>query len=253
MIPKIIHYVWINEDPRMPEKQKECIKSWRNLMPEYKLEFWDYNRCKDLRIKFIDDAIKAKKYAFATDVVRAVALYNYGGLYLDTDILLYKDLTPILNSSFVSFIELHPHLVKNNNITFNKRLGIHRFEGFGLLVACMASEKHHPFLLDIIKYYNSFRFKGRLKNFFMTYIADDIYASKLLPYGFQYKDKLQKLSSEITIYPSNYFRYCKADKESSNTSNLYGSHLCYGTWQNKITPLNYCLNWIKIKIFKQDI
>lgn len=36
MIPKIIHFCWMSGDP-YPELVEECIKSWREKLPDYKI------------------------------------------------------------------------------------------------------------------------------------------------------------------------------------------------------------------------
>ena len=36
------------------------------------------------------EAYEKGKYAFVSDYVRVYALYNYGGIYLDTDVEVYK-------------------------------------------------------------------------------------------------------------------------------------------------------------------
>lgn len=40
--------------------------------------------------------IRTKKYAFVSDYVRLKALYEYGGIYLDTDIKILKSFNPLL-------------------------------------------------------------------------------------------------------------------------------------------------------------
>ena len=49
---------------------------------------------------------KRKKYAFVSDYVRVYALYNYGGIYLDTDVEVLKNFDNLLmNNSFWGFEE----------------------------------------------------------------------------------------------------------------------------------------------------
>lgn len=45
-----------------------------------------------------------KKYAFVSDIVRLYALYNYGGIYLDSDIKVLKNFDDLLaNRAFTGF------------------------------------------------------------------------------------------------------------------------------------------------------
>lgn len=36
MIPKIIHFCWLSGDA-YPQKIQYCIKSWKNILPEYEI------------------------------------------------------------------------------------------------------------------------------------------------------------------------------------------------------------------------
>ena len=43
MIPKKIHYCWLS-DEIMPKSIQVCIRSWKDIMPDYELVLWDTNR-----------------------------------------------------------------------------------------------------------------------------------------------------------------------------------------------------------------
>lgn len=88
-IPQIIHYCWFG-GKEIPEKEKNCISSWKNFFSDYQFKLWteenfDYTRC-----AFAKQAYDNKKYAFVSDYVRAKVLYEYGGVYLDTDVKVIK-------------------------------------------------------------------------------------------------------------------------------------------------------------------
>ena len=42
MIPKIIHYCWFGGKEK-PEVVKNCIDSWKRLMPDYEIKEWNEN------------------------------------------------------------------------------------------------------------------------------------------------------------------------------------------------------------------
>ena len=88
MIPKIIHCVWLSGEDK-PEVYKKCIDSWIDKMPDYEIKEWSLkNLPKEvLNHSFVASAIQAKKMAYATDFIRLWALYNYGGIYLDMDVM----------------------------------------------------------------------------------------------------------------------------------------------------------------------
>ena len=96
MIPKIIHYCWLSGDP-YPEDIKKCIQSWKEILPDYEFWLWDTNRFNIESTPWTKQAFEMKKYAFAADYIRLYALYNYGGIYLDSDILVYKSFNDLLH------------------------------------------------------------------------------------------------------------------------------------------------------------
>lgn len=89
MIPKIIHYCWLSGEP-YPEKIQRCINSWKEKMPDYEIWLWDLNRFDVNSSIWVKEAYEQKKYAFCADYIRAYALYNYGGIYLDSDVEVLK-------------------------------------------------------------------------------------------------------------------------------------------------------------------
>ena len=89
MIPKKIHYFWFG--PNQKSNQiLEYIESWKKYLPDYEIIEWseknfDINCC-----QYVREAYEAKKYAFVSDYARLYVLYNYGGIYFDTDIEVCK-------------------------------------------------------------------------------------------------------------------------------------------------------------------
>lgn len=99
MIPKIIHYCWLSGDP-YPELISKCIASWKEKLPDYDFVLWDINKASECKSDWVDEAYRAKKYAFAADYVRFYALYHYGGIYLDADVEVLKSFNDLLNRSY---------------------------------------------------------------------------------------------------------------------------------------------------------
>ena len=95
MIPKIIHLCWLSNE-NYPTKIKQCIKSWEKYLPEYKIMLWDTKRFNLEESIWVKQAFEKKKYAFATDYIRFYALYNYGGIYLDSDVEILKSFDDLL-------------------------------------------------------------------------------------------------------------------------------------------------------------
>lgn len=95
MIPKIIHYCWLSNDPYPPNIQ-ECIQSWYKYLGDYEFKLWNKENFDIDSVKWVKEAYEAKKYAFAADYIRLYALYTEGGIYLDTDVLVYKSFNDLL-------------------------------------------------------------------------------------------------------------------------------------------------------------
>ena len=99
MIPKIIHYCWFGGGELTP-LAKECIEAWHEALPEYKIIEWNENNFDFAECEFAVKAYESKKWAFVADYFRAWVLYNYGGIYLDTDVKVLKSFDPFLEDKF---------------------------------------------------------------------------------------------------------------------------------------------------------
>ena len=99
MIPKIIHYCWLSGAP-YPIEIERCISSWKAKLPDYEFILWDKNRFDIDSVLWVKQAYESKKYAFAADYIRLYALYNYGGIYLDTDVEVLKSFDTLLNRDY---------------------------------------------------------------------------------------------------------------------------------------------------------
>lgn len=95
MIPKVIHYCWFGGNP-LPEEAKKCIASWKKFLPDYVIKEWNESNFDVNAIPYTKEAYEAKKWAFVSDYVRFRVLYNYGGLYFDTDVEVIKPIDDII-------------------------------------------------------------------------------------------------------------------------------------------------------------
>ena len=94
-IPKIIHYIWMGENP-IPNNHLKYMESWKKHCPDYEIKLWN-ERNYDIEMnKYAFEAYKAGKYSFASDYMRLAIVYEYGGIYLDTDVELLKNLDDLL-------------------------------------------------------------------------------------------------------------------------------------------------------------
>lgn len=99
MIPKILHLCWLSGDA-FPEKIQKCLDSWKEILPDYEIKLWD-SKTFDVNIcNWTKQAFEKKQYAFVADYVRFYALYNYGGIYLDSDVEVVKSFNDLLENKF---------------------------------------------------------------------------------------------------------------------------------------------------------
>lgn len=103
-IPKLIHYCWFGNNEK-PELVKKCIESWKKYLPDYEIREWNNEDLKDCRVQYVQEAIKEKKWAFVSDYFRLFALYNYGGVYFDSDNEVLKSFDEFLNLDFFTGYE----------------------------------------------------------------------------------------------------------------------------------------------------
>ena len=106
MIPKIIHACWLGSAP-MPQDQKQYVEGWKRLHPDWQIIVWT----DEAFAEYLDDSefVKAclarRKYGFLSDFFRFTVLYEYGGVYIDTDVELFKPLDAFLDCKmFMGFI-----------------------------------------------------------------------------------------------------------------------------------------------------
>jgi len=199
MIPKIIHYIWLGDD--MPLLYKECISTWAQYSPGFKIEFWNEERISsDLNVeKFYYDMLEKKKYAFAVDYLRCLILYEYGGIYLDTDMELVKDITPLIDNIIFSGLE------KDNQIS----CGI------------IGAQKKHPLMLALMKKVIS---DGGLN--VMPKLFTEIVFEKNNSLGI---DGRICTVNDITIYPMRYF-YPFNPYRTGEVSQLLYKHIVVDTY-----------------------
>lgn len=133
MIPKIIHYCWLSNDP-IPETLQKCMDSWKKHLPDYEFIHWNFDRFDKESSLWVKQAFENKKYAFAADYIRLFALYHYGGIYLDMDVEVLKPFEPFLSLKTM--------------ICWQKDIG-------GLEVAAFGVEKHSKWIKDCLSYYDN--------------------------------------------------------------------------------------------------
>lgn len=233
MIPQIIHYTWFSGDP-FPDNIQNCINSWKIHLPNYEFKLWDMETIRNINVPFLKEAIQAKKWAYAADFVRSYAVFHYGGIYLDTDVMLYQSLDKFLNNR--AFIG------KESSIHF-----VGRISSQYLSSHCFGAEKGHPFIKACLGYYLDRHFEIssnenlpsslRYNFVLMPYIQAEIAKE----YGYQanpYSQDVQSCKDGLMVYPSAVF------DPKTQIADSVCRHLALGSWRDeKSDELNYSLKY----------
>lgn len=88
-----------------PSNIQKCIDSWHKYLPDYEIWLWDSKRFDIESSMWVKEAYEMKKYAFCADYIRLYALYNYGGIYLDSDVEVLKSYTDLLDLPYFMGLE----------------------------------------------------------------------------------------------------------------------------------------------------
>ena len=224
MIPKIIHYCWMSGDP-FPDMIEECIASWHKYLPDYKFVQWNSTNFDYNQNLYTREAMDRKKYAFVSDYVRLHALYQYGGIYLDSDIKVLKSFDDLLtNRAFTGFES-------------KERVG----------VWLLASEKQNPIFKEMLDCYKNRHFLDNEGNMDLT-PNPVILAPVFQKNGIEFNNTYQK-NNFITVYPTDFFCPLNGTTGELNlTDNSYAMHLFNGAWREKndIKFDHYYKNFYKI-------
>lgn len=218
MIPKVIHYCWFGGNP-LPPLAEKCIASWKKYLPDYEIKRWDESNFDVNIIPYTQQAYEAKKYAFLSDYARFWILYNYGGLYFDTDVEVIKPLDDIIAKGPFMGCE-NPYIPGQSPIA----LGVNPGLGIGVT-------PKHPLYFQLIEMYNNLHFKNKDNSLNLKTVVE--YTSELLyKKGLENSVDIQFIENTF-IYPNDYF--CPIDfisKKCAITDNTRSIHHYAGSWES---------------------
>ena len=224
----MIHLTWFSGD-EFPPEIKKCVDSWKKVLPDFEIRLWTKEDALKTNIQYVADAIEAKKWAFASDVIRLYALYQYGGVYMDADIYLVERFDAFFYNRVTLFQEYHANSNVESQIDSNGNRTVDCVNGCGIQAAFLIAEKQNPYIKQLLEYYSDKRFildsSGKVRK--NELISPSIYAIASEQYGYIYKDVMQKLSiGGVVIYPSKYV----AGGEKEITSDSFAIHQCEHSW-----------------------
>ena len=238
MIPKIIHYVWLGSAP-IPEDMQKCMDSWKKWMPDYQLKRWNDEAIRDIDSVFVREAMEERKWAFASDVIRLYAIHKYGGIYMDTDVMVYRSFDPLLqNKAFIGR--------ENSMHQIGKTMEVY------LTTCCFGAEPGNPFIKRCLDYYEGRHFITSQDRTLPTELRLDVTLNSKLfcvlakDWGFNASvlaDYEQHCKDDVlTIYPQRFFDATK------QTADIFTKHLALGTWRERKRKeehytLRYKIEW----------
>lgn len=96
MIPKIIHQIWLGENP-VPDQFRVWSSDIQKKHPDWEYRFWTDENIQEFDAKALLE--ECESFAAKSDVIRLLAVAKYGGVYLDMDIECLKPLDTLINVS----------------------------------------------------------------------------------------------------------------------------------------------------------
>ena len=230
MIPKIIHYCWFGRGP-LSELAQKCIASWKKYLPDYEIKEWNEDNFDVNIIPYTAEAYKAKKYAFVSDYARFRILYQYGGIYFDTDVEVIRPIDDIVErGNFMGFeTDPKPQLKADaSEASVNPGLGMGVAPGLGIIK-------------KMLDYYEGRHFEfipGGIGQLTIVHIATEV----LRKAGLKQQQGIQQVD-DMWIYPAEYF--CPINLKTGRIHvrpNTRTIHHYAGTWQDKHFSFK---EWIK--------
>ena len=209
-IPHIIHYCWFGRNKK-PELVEYCISTWKRYFPEWEIKEWNEDNYDVYSIPYIKEAYEAKKWAFVADYARFDILYQYGGVYLDTDVEFIKPLPE-------KYLELR---------------GFTGFECTGIVAPGLifAVEKHFPIIKDIVDQYKTEHFEIRKDGIYKTV---NLHVTEILEEKGLKKDNTVQEIAGLTVFPSEYFCGYDTDiHEPDITNKTICWHHYFASWSKE--------------------
>lgn len=211
MIPKIIHYCWVGNAPK-PKSVLYCIESWKKFCPDYEIREWNESNYDFTKNKYMKQAYEAKKWGFVPDYARLDIIYEYGGIYLDTDVEIIRSFDELLDQeAFMGFEE-----------TGEKTYYVNCGQGFGAV-------PHHEIIKkarDLYEHVSFYKEDGTL-----NMLASPHYTTQTLrQFGLVQKNYQQDLK-KIKIYPTDFF--CPKNFRTGKliiTQNTFSIHHFTASW-----------------------
>ncbi|MEG0301568.1 glycosyltransferase [Cetobacterium sp.] len=229
---KKIHYIWLGKNSK-PNLMDICINSWREKLPDYEIIEWNeenldfYNEIE--KNTFLKECYKRELWAFLSDYFRIKVLYNEGGIYLDSDMQILKNLDIFLKDKV--FLGLEDKKQVSAGI--------------------IGAEKGHEFIKKVLEFYEKDIWEINIYTIpsIIEYVLKKNYNLSILD------NEITTLTDGIKLYPYEYFYPYHFTEEFSYekiTKNTYGIHWWGKSWHGNKKKL-YFLEFKTIKGYKKKL
>ena len=212
MIPKVIHYCWFGRG-ELPALAVKCIESWKKFMPDYEIKEWNEDNFDINIISYTADAYKAGNYAFVSDYARFWVLYEYGGVYFDTDVEVIRSMEDVIGRGPYMGFEL---INSNGKFAVNPGLG-------------MAAETGMDIYRKILKHYDSLPYlleNGERNPFSMIPLVTEL----LKQNGLKGDGTIERITG-FDVYPPDWFNpFDDVTGRLRKTENTRTIHWSAKTW-----------------------
>ena len=215
-IPKIIHYAWFGGNSK-PDYLVKNIESWKKFCPDYEIMEWNEDNFPVSDFRYVKEAYESKKWAFVSDFVRLYAVYNYGGVYMDTDVELFGSIEDMLADDFFTNFE--------NDVM--------------LTVTVFGAKKGSSIVKSVMDFYDGQSFYKNQKKKTPDLTPNPIPVSVMFKsrYGVNLNGEKQSLvldGERATFYPKDYFfAQDYVSRKITKTENTRGIHYFAASWQTK--------------------
>lgn len=221
MIPKRIHYCWFGGKP-LDQLGEKCLKSWKKYFPDYEIIRWDESNVDLNSCQYIKDAYAEKKWAFVSDYIRFKMLYEYGGVYFDTDVEVVRSFEDILLKGAYMGCE-------QTDLSKGMRVA----PGLGF-----AAEPGHPLIKEIIEHYESSSFYNDDGTINVQDTIVERTTKVLRRHGLKDTMDMQEVAG-LTIYPTDYFCPIHGDSHQLRmTENTRSIHHYAASWVSPRSRFN---------------
>ncbi len=207
LIPKVIHYAWFGHN-RIPDRFEENIATWRKYCPDYEIIRWDESNYDISKNRYMKEAYEEEKWGFVPDYLRLDVIYEFGGIYFDTDVEVIQNLDDLLGSnSFMGYFDASV-----------VALGL----GFG-------ATKGNKLIKILRDYYNDCHFRNEDGSYNMTTCVEYQYGV-LKDYGFTMNGEYENINGNI-IFPMDVFNPMGKSgahvRITENTHSIHKAELSY--------------------------